>query len=409
MLCQCFCAPGLRGLGSGAANTIDITLEDEAPGFDSIVNAPRVAGHTSYSTSVAQPLRGVPIREGQLWYLSAEDRIEPVEFSLFINGFSFVQEGQEVAVVFSPFSLVRNCKFQSNMPDLGLSMFKIFKVSWFSHGICYYFGVKGRDGDDRSAEEERSKWVLDISHAMRLVTQSLFPKFAIAVNPIPGAANTQSRLMAGFLAHHDDPNSVSILYCELHAHSTEGTRMVLYEDEKCMTPILTIQLFDKSLCCEKVGINCSCFTVEDHDFSSCTMSERKLWLRAISNVKVKLQSKAPDPTPEELTHFRAAIRDYVSSMRDQRDSRDFDALLQRCPKKQFQVVGGGDVEPLPWPPPDEVILAAKAGPLVGPFSAATPFVRRLGGSDQDDGGPAVAVVGNPAVSAESDLQASATL
>jgi len=106
MLCQCFCAPGLRGLGSGAANTIDITLEDEAPGFDSIVNAPRVAGHTSYSTSVAQPLRGVPIREGQLWYLSAEDRIEPVEFSLFINGFSFVQEGQEVAVVFSPFSLV---------------------------------------------------------------------------------------------------------------------------------------------------------------------------------------------------------------------------------------------------------------------------------------------------------------
>ena len=35
--------------------------------------------------------------------------------------------------------------------------------------------------DDRLANEERSRWVLDISHAMRLVTQSIFPAFKVTL------------------------------------------------------------------------------------------------------------------------------------------------------------------------------------------------------------------------------------
>lgn len=36
------------------------------------------------------------------------------------------------------------------------------------HSACYYFGV--RSEDERWAEEERSRWVLDVSRAIRLAT-----------------------------------------------------------------------------------------------------------------------------------------------------------------------------------------------------------------------------------------------
>merc|ERR1712039_727948 len=73
---------------------------------------------------------------------------------------------------------------------------------------------------------------------------------------------------------------------------------------------------ERSTCCEKVGINCSCFSVEDHQFSTRTLAERKLWLRAISNLKVKLQNRAPRPTAEDLANYRAAIREHVTSIKE---------------------------------------------------------------------------------------------
>ena len=39
--------------------------------------------------------------------------------------------------------------------------------------------------------------------------------------------------------------------------------------------------------------------------------ERRFWLRAISNVKVKLQNGAPEPTENELAVFRSAIREHL--------------------------------------------------------------------------------------------------
>lgn len=45
-----------------------------------------------------------------------------------------------------------------------------------------------------------------------------------------------------------------------------------------------------SSCFEKVGVSCTCFCINGHDFSARTIAERKLWLRAISNIKVKLQT-----------------------------------------------------------------------------------------------------------------------
>lgn len=49
---------------------------------------------------------------------------------------------------------------------------------------------------------------------------------------------------------------------------------------------MEIWLSVASNCFEKVAVNCTCFCINGHDFSARTMAERKLWLRAISNMKV---------------------------------------------------------------------------------------------------------------------------
>jgi len=208
--------------------------------------------------------------------------------------------------------LVRNCKFQSGYSAY-LTDVKIFKISLFAQNTCYYFGVRGED--DRWAEEERSRWVLDVSRAVRLVTQSIFPPFRIACNPMKANAMTHSRLMAGYIVHHDDPVTASVLYCELHAHQGDAAKIVLYENELCQSPVAEIFITETTMCSEKIGINCSCFSVEEHQFSTRTLAERKLWLRAISNVRVKLQNRAPNPTEEEMSSFRTAIKEHLLSIR----------------------------------------------------------------------------------------------
>lgn len=49
----------------------------------------------------------------------------------------------------------------------------LLRVGWWAstarHSACYYFGV--RSEDERWAEEERSRWVLDVSRAIRLATR----------------------------------------------------------------------------------------------------------------------------------------------------------------------------------------------------------------------------------------------
>merc|ERR1711870_168838 len=73
-----------------------------------------------------------------------------------------------------------------------------------------------------------------------------------------------------------------------------------------------------------------CFCIEDHQFSTRTISERKLWLRAISNVKVKLQNRAPSPSLDELRHYRSAIKGHIASVKNTLEGHaPMDALLQR--------------------------------------------------------------------------------
>lgn len=191
---------------------------------------------------------------------------------------------------------------------------------------------------------------------MRLVTQSLFPPFRISCSPIEGVPRTQTRLMAGYLMYHEDLSIASVLYCELHPQSNDTGRLVFYENELCQTHVMDIIITETSMCCEKVGINCSCFCVEDHQFGTRTLAERKLWLRAISNVKVKLQNRAPPPSSQELGHYRRAIKEHVVEFRlSLETSAPMDPLLQRA-----QTVLGGRCD---FVPPSSARDAEIAGVL----------------------------------------------
>lgn len=328
-ICRCFCGDKARrdhldARSSWGSADVDVLEEvDESP-----FQTPQVTGRLAYSITADQPLRGAPLRQGDLWWLSTEDRVDQISFSLHVNGFSFKLDAEQriTGVALSPFSLVRNCKFQSTCSNFDLNDFKIFKVSLFSQGVCYYFGVKGED--ERQAEDLRLRWVLDISQVMRVVTQSVFPPFSISCEPLTSVPSTERRLMAGYLLHHNDGFMVSVLYCELHPHCEDKARLCIYENEACQTHVMDIYITERSICCEKVGINCSCFSIEEHQFSTRTLAERKLWLRAISNLKVKLQNRAPIPSMEDLGNFRSAIREHLATIKPTRPSSD--PLLQRC-------------------------------------------------------------------------------
>merc|ERR1719203_1564039 len=97
---------------------------------------------------------------------------------------------------------------------------------------------------------------------------------------------------------------------------------------------MSVLISESSVCCDIVGINCTCFVIDGHHFAAQSPSERKLWLRALSNVKVKIQNRAPDPSNEELEHYRSSIREHISALEATLEPRIVnDALLARCARK----------------------------------------------------------------------------
>lgn len=74
----------------------------------------------------------------------------------------------------------------------------------------------------KTAFKANGSQVLDISRAVRLagrqvapppqgaeVTQSLYPSFQICCRPLPSVPRTRRRILAGYLAHHDDAHTTS--------------------------------------------------------------------------------------------------------------------------------------------------------------------------------------------------------
>ena len=139
----------------------------------------RPRGFMGFDGGVSQPVRGNPVRDGLLWFLPVDEKPIRMRVKLYCNALTFEPADDPSAVekvCLAPFSLVRNCRF-SNAAKESCDNFKIFKLHLFAHNITYYFGTEfdGSSNSEQLADRDRTTWVLDISHAIRLVTQSLFP------------------------------------------------------------------------------------------------------------------------------------------------------------------------------------------------------------------------------------------
>lgn len=270
----------------------------------------------TFATSEDEPLRGAPIRSGGILQLKLGEAIEDIQLTLYINGFSRQPQNPRDAAqmqaeaygrTWSPFSLVEKCQVKTMQHS---SLWAVFKLTVFrqeGHDRYYYFATTGKD-----AFKERDVWVADIANAIRQVTLSLFPPHAITVRPLPGMHSTESRIMAGYLLRSQaEADRVSLFYCELHAYSAGEARLSIYKDEWCEREVGCVSLTDQTVVSTRKGSYCTVFGIDQHRFCARTCDEKELWLRAVSNIKVKLMFDAPDPTTEDLAVFRAAVLERI--------------------------------------------------------------------------------------------------
>mmetsp|Transcript_77283 Transcript_77283/g.202783 ORF Transcript_77283/g.202783 Transcript_77283/m.202783 type:complete len:566 (+) Transcript_77283:201-1898(+) len=310
VLCKIACSEGESAqYGEGDEEE---PREDEPPRPP---NRPR-QGLVTYAADAHLQLMEPPIRAGEVWHLCPEDghSFRQGILSLHPNGLSVtpIGEGPRAApllsIAWSPFSLVQACRLHTVQADESQPHMRLFKVSIFHHGLTHFFATQGE-----KADMERARWVADVSRALRMLTQSLFPRFSLRADPLPGASWTATRLLAGYLLLYDDLG-VSLVYGELHTHWDAAAAFAAYEDEYCDVQVVHLCIDMHTCVSERVGIDCSCFSLGDHHFSTRSCSEKMLWLRAISNVKVKLRHWASNPTPLDLRHYRSSIAEHLRGL-----------------------------------------------------------------------------------------------
>lgn len=354
VLCQVDCvdAGGLpeRCLSVPVGASPGDGMEEEEEELESLRSRDKPReGLVTYSAGPRLPLSEPALKTGEVWHLSEDGQFfHEVTLSLHANGFSIKTMGNnpsssKLPVAWSPFSLVQACRLHSTQADEKMPWMRLFKVSVFHHGLTYFFATQGN-----KADIERACWVADVSRALRMLTQSLFPPFSIRVDPLPGATWTESRLLAGYLLLYDELG-VSLVYGELHTHWDASAIFAAYEDDLCDVEVLHLSIDMNTLVSERVGVDCSCFSLGDHHFSTRTCAEKMLWLRAISNVKVKLRHSAMNPTRTDLKYYRAAVLEQARSLPRLNDAEisSRGALLpRRCNMSMLQLasnVSAGDM------------------------------------------------------------------
>jgi hypothetical protein len=360
-------APCIRALRDPTAEIFDGSISVPSS-VEVLVQSKQFNGHCTlpagpqervirtFATSEDEMLRGDALRTGSILQLKLGVAIEDITLTLYVNGFSRHRQGanqEEMAVpigrTWSPFSLVEKCQVKTMQHS---SLWAVFKLTVFRQegdDRYYYFATTGKD-----AFRERDRWVEEISNAIRQVTLSLFPPHAITVRPLPGVDSTSTRIMAGYLLRSQATDVVLLYYCELHAYQAGGARLSIYKDEWCEREVAILMLTDQTVVSTRKGSYCTVFGVDQHRFCARTRDEKELWLRAVSNIKVKLMFDAPDPTSEELAVFRAAVLERIVKLEGSDDEshrqgyspRDHDAwdpLLTLVPRPPLPQSPRGDI------------------------------------------------------------------
>eukprot|EP00927_Polykrikos_kofoidii_P070494 TRINITY_DN6680_c0_g1_i1.p1 TRINITY_DN6680_c0_g1~~TRINITY_DN6680_c0_g1_i1.p1 ORF type:complete len:919 (-),score=162.20 TRINITY_DN6680_c0_g1_i1:482-3238(-) len=312
-------------------------------------------GLIAYTADIHHPLAGPPLRTGEVWHLPQDDvtSFQRAVLSLHANGLSIrpLSGRSPVCIAWSPFSLVQACRLHTEAADAARPWMRLFKVSVFHHGVTHLFAAEGQ-----TADSERARWVADIACGVRVLTQSLFPPFRLSVFPVQGAVWTATRLLAGYMLMCDS-HGVSLVYCELHSHWDTVAAFVAYEDEYCDARVLHIPMGVHTSISERVGVDCSCFIIDAHHFSTRTCAEKALWLRAISNVKVKLRHSATNPSSSELMSYRHAINDSVKDVPSISEGFTQKALLPLRVKQRPFDAPVGDTPPRKVSEEQQCVLA----------------------------------------------------
>lgn len=302
----------------------------------------------TYATTEHEVLQGEPLYFGSILQLTLGESIHEMRMAIHVNGFSLtpsdsLARGQTRGLcrAWSPFSLVEKCQVKTMQHSAYWAVFKLTVFRREGQDRCYYFATTGG-----SAYKDRDKWVAEMVTAISNVTVSLFPPHAITVQPIQGIATTSTRIMAGYLLQSGHEDSVSLFYCELHAYSGGEARLAVYKDEWCQQEVMSVPLQDSSTVSTRKGTYCTVFGIDQHRFCARTREEKDLWLRAVSNIKVKLMFDAPDPTHEELSIFRAAVHERIEELKGAGDIQS-DPLLASVPRAPPMSPRGDAFDPEP--------------------------------------------------------------
>lgn len=316
-----------------------------ADGHNALPLGPRVRAVPTYSVQGDAKLVGVPLQSDTILYLKPGEIIQEARLSLYVNGFEVIplaarnSEHHAVVTTWSPFSLIEKCQVKTGSQSSVLAVFKLTVFGIETNDRSYYFATGGAE-----AFASRDMWVREMKRGVQNVTRSLFPPHTINVAPICGLETTSTRIMAGYLLQCVSQESMSLHYCELHAYSKGNARLAIYENDWCDQEINSLQLTDLTVVSSRKGTHCAVFGIDSYRFCARTMEEKELWLRAVSNIKIKLMHEAPDPTRKDLEVFREAVLERIEQMQIE-PVQPADPLIRANPRLPPMSPAGDTVTP----------------------------------------------------------------
>jgi len=364
---------------------------------------PRHTAVPTYCTTAVEPFQGKPLYTGTVMHLEmgGVKAAHEKTMKVYVNGFSLTSREQVpnsenwVVQPWSPFSLVEKHDGDMDRRQVKYTICcAVFKLAIFQRegeDLCYYFAITGD-----KAREKRDQMIEAIVGAVRQVTLSLFPsQHSIVVSPVPGVRSTSTRIMAGYLLRCQAADHVSLFYCELHAYLGGEARLAAYKDEWCEWELASLLLTERTVVSTPTSSHyCTAFGIDSSRFAARTVEEKNLWLRAVSNVKVKLMFDAPDPTEEDLTVIRSAVQARVESLEQQQyqdieDARELSTnpLLPVLPRQALPLTPGGDachMEPTEETPSEVSKMSRPTGDVVTPISQERPYMNSLSPREPDE-------------------------
>ena len=273
----------------------------------------------SFEVDGSAPLREPPLKTGPVLFLQTKGHIgilqdvSRVDLSIHLNGMRIKYNNNFKGIrslTWSPFTVVQANRFNTKESDEHCPNVRLFKVADFQNGVSCMFAVTAPSPGE--AVTSRAEWVATVSCAIRMLTLSLFPAFNVQTMP-NSMQWTQTRVLAGHMLLFD-LTGVTPVFCELHAPVDYTTNLMAYEDDSCTCLLANLIIDSDTRITERLGVDSSCFTLNEHHFAARTVAEKLFWIRAISNIKVKLRHAFLPTSDVELRCYRDAVQAEVANL-----------------------------------------------------------------------------------------------